>query len=782
MSIHIAVGKSKRELNWRNKETTWDQFIERLREPVRTAEKVSEYKAMTRPQQGPIKDVGGFVAGYIDNGRRKIENIRHRSMITLDVDFAEDTDILDMVDILYGCKSAMYTTHAHTTAKPRLRLILPLSRNVNSDEYQAISRRVAGSLGINQFDDTTYQPERLMYWPSVSRDGYYKFDHRKGPELRVESILEEYEDWTDCSSWPISDRVSTVIQRTIKKQGDPLEKPGAIGAFCRCYSIQDAIEEFLDGVYAPAEDGRYTFLAGTSASGLVIYENKFAFSHHSTDPTSMRLCNAFDLVRIHRFGLKDEDAKPDCAANRLPSYTEMTHWCSELPEVKKVIVSERMAEVIDDFKDVKGEPVDTEWTQLLQMSSKMKVLSTIDNTKIILENDPKYNQSLAYNELSKRVTRMTDREALEDVDDAKIRHHLEKTYEVTGLQKISDATLIVAYENAYNPVKEYLDTLEWDGEERLDTLLIDYQGAERTEYTKQVTRKSMVACIARMYEPGTKFDYVLTMVGKQGTGKSTLLRFMGKDWFTDSFSTVIGKEAVEQILGFWVIEMAELAGLRKAEVEQVKHFITKQDDTFRQAYGRRTETFKRMCVFFGTTNSDSFLNDITGNRRFWVVPTMVTIPEKRVFNDLRDNVDQIWAEAIAGYKAGEKLYLDHDMEEEAVQKQKDHTKGDDRTGIVLEYLETRIPSDFYQRDISERIKFIHNQGDGVSEVGTVRRDTICAAEIWEECFNGKRKDLERRKSNEIGAILAELSGIWERQPKSRRITGYGAQRVYTRIT
>ena len=777
--LHISVGKSRRETNWRNKQTTWDQFISRLEDPVRTAEKVAEYHRLPQTEKAPIKDVGGFVAGYIDNGKRKSENIRHRSMITLDVDFADDTDILNMVDILYGCKSAMYTTHAHTSENPRLRLILPLSRNVNCDEYQAISRHIAGSLGINQFDDTTYQPERLMYWPSVPKDGNYKFDHRGGEPLNVESVLDEYEDWTDCSAWPVSDRETTVIQKTIKKQGDPYEKPGVIGAFCRSYSIREAISEFLQEEYAPAEDGRYTYLKGTSASGLVIYEDKFAFSHHSTDPCSMRLCNAFDLVRLHLFGLKDEDAKVGCASNRLPSYTAMTDWCSELPEVKRAIVTDRIADVQEDFKDVEVPSVN--WADDLQINTKGKILSTIDNAKIILENDQKYRGSLAYNELRRRITRVSDSGDVLDVDDSRIRHYLERKYEVVGKPKIDDAMLIVAYENAYNPVKDYLEQLpQWDKQERLDTLLIEYQGAEDCKYTREVTRKAFVACVARIFNPGVKFDYVLTMVGVEGTGKSTLLRYMGRDWFSDSFSTVIGKEAIEQILGFWILEMAELTGLRKAEVEQVKHFITKEDDTFRQAYGHHTETFKRMCVFFGSTNTATFLASLDGNRRFWPVPTMVTRPTKNIFKDLKGNVDQLWAEAIHRYKAGEKLYLDKDVEAMAIKKQEEHTKGDDRTGIVIEYLDTLIPEDYYERSLGERLRFLNNREDGVSEIGTKQRDIVCVAEIWEECFGGRRKELDRRKSNEIGAIMAELKKTWTK-PKSKRIAGYGTQRAYERI-
>src|SRR5204862_3790969 len=142
--------------------------------------------------------------------------------------------------------------------------------------------------------------------------------------------------------WPVSQRHSEIIQRAAKKQGDPLEKPGVIGAWCRTYSIAEVIELYLSDVYEEcAVPGRYTYKHGSTAAGLVLYDEKFAYSHHGTDPVSGKLCNAFDLVRVHKFGLKDEDARDGTPANRMPSYQEMLDFASKDRTVRRILVDEK---------------------------------------------------------------------------------------------------------------------------------------------------------------------------------------------------------------------------------------------------------------------------------------------------------------------------------------------------------------------------------------------------------------------------------------------------------
>ncbi len=790
--ISIAVGRSRKETKWKNKEILWSDLVHKFNETTRTAETHNEFMASPRSRRAEIKDVGGFVGGYLSQGVRKADSVQNRSVITLDIDHAKaDQDILETLDMLYGCSAVIYSTHKHTPDNPKLRLVIPINRPVFTDEYEAISRRIAGDLGINDFDDTTFQPSRLMYFPSTSKDGEYLFQKIDAPWLDADEVLNTYFDWKDSSSWPISDRVDKIVARDMKKQGDPLDKPGLIGAFCRCYNIHEAIEKYLQDDYeACGMENRYTYKGGSTAAGLVVYDDKFAFSHHGTDPSSGKLCNAFDLVRIHKFGLKDEDVKPDTPSNRLPSYKEMVEFARKDKSVVKLLNIQRYEDAKGDFDDdfECDEEISNDWMGDLEVDGKGKIKSTINNILLILRNDYKVKDKLALNKFNNKCITLgklpwrevnKNNNELRDLDDAGLRHYLEAEYSITGSNKIYDASALVMEENAFHPVKQYLGTLEWDGESRLDSLLIDYLGADDTEYIRAVTRKAIVACVARIKNPGCKFDYVLTLVGKQGVGKSTIFKKLGRQWFSDSFTTVQGKEAVEQIQGYWLIEMAELSGLRKSDVEIVKHFISKQEDVFRPAYGRKTETHPRQCVFFGTTNNNDFLSDNTGNRRFWAVDTMVHEPEKDLFTQLtREGVNQIWAEAQHVYQQGEKLYLNKDMEGMANKIQEQHTKVDERIGLAEEYLNTPITEDWQDMDTPDRVNYIQDK-DVISQRGTVLRDKVSVIEVWMECLGGQKKDLDRRRSNEIVSILHSIKG-WEQDKKVSRVKGYGIAKCFTR--
>ena len=792
-SFDIATGKSRKEVHWHNKEITWSAFVRKVLCTHRTAETFSEYMGFKKALQDERKDIGGFVGGYVNNGRRKAENITHRQLITLDIDFSTG-GLWDDFTMLYDNAAAVYSTHKHTSENPRLRLIIPLDRPVSTDEYIAISRRVAGDLDINTFDDTTFEPSRLMYWASSSKDGEFTAEYQDGPWLCADKVLASYKNWQDASEWPVSDRAGEVLQREIKKQGDPLEKPGVVGAFCREYNIHEAIEMFLDDCYQPCDvEDRYTYKEGSTAAGLVVYDDKYAFSHHGTDPASGKLCNAFDLVRLHLYGLKDEDAKEGTPSNKLPSYTAMLDLSAKDSKVRKRLGTERLQEIKGDFaaeyKSEDGEEApDTDWLELMDTDKKGNYKNTIDNIRIVLDNDPRLKKKLALNKFEQREVALGDLpwrkvgakdNYLTDKDDAGIRHYLEKAYELTGIQKVQDAVALTVDKNSFHPVKDYLNSVQWDGESRLDTLFIDYLGAEDCEYVRTVTRKILVAAVARIFRPGCKFDYVLVFVGKQGKGKSTIVSKLGGNWFSESFSTVQGKEAFEQLQGVWLIEMAELAGLKKAELEVTKHFISKKEDRYRVAYGRRIDNFPRQCVFFASTNDKDFLRDPTGNRRFWPVDIYEQVPTKSVFDELEQNVvDQVWAEAVKFYKAGEALYLNPELEKQAYTKQAEHSETDDRAGLIHSFLDTLLPDDWGKMDYWERKRFM--EGDELQAEGIIRRNRVSVAELWCELFGKQKADMTKYNTKDLHVIMRSIEG-WEDSKYPVEVKGYGRQRVYRRI-
>ncbi len=597
--LDLATGRSRKEIRWKNQSLLWSDLLTKLSETHRTAETLSEYNLAKKPRQDEIKDVGGFVGGYLTSGRRKNGMVAHRQLITLDLDFAP-ADFWDDLTLVEGFACAMYSTHKHAPSNPRLRLLIPLDRPVDAAEYEAIARRIAGDIGIEYFDPTTFEPARLMYWPSTSSDGEYLFEYQDGEWLSADAVLSRYRDWRDISEWPFSKKVEGVVKRAMQKQGDPLEKPGIVGAFCRVYTIAEAVDEFLSEIYTPMEGqqgegmaNRYTYVNGSTAGGVDVYDDKFAYSHHGTDPMSGKLANAFDMVRIHLFGLQDEEmrgALPNDLGEgglptaKLPSYEAMCELAAKDRAVRIQIGVERIEAAGADFgggaptnlsgealeviggeeadellnrkaksklrvaedgeiesdesvQDTDDEEIDEldqveelttedmEWLADLAVDKKGNYLSTVDNVVKILQLDPKLKGKLTFCLLSKRevaaghlpwrrVTKSTRN--LVDRDESNLRHYLERVYAITGEKKISDGLAVVLGKNSMHPVKDYLGRVSeegfWDGVQRVDELLIRYLGAEDNAYVRAVTRKTLVAAVARIYRPGIKYDTVLTLI------------------------------------------------------------------------------------------------------------------------------------------------------------------------------------------------------------------------------------------------------------------------------
>ncbi len=796
--ITIATGRNRKETKWKNEEVKWSQLLERLSRTTYTSETVEEYKALPKNEQDNIKDVGGFVGGSLKDGKRKSDTVLKRTVLTLDADYGRE-GLWETIEMLFDFACCMYTTHKHSKEKSRLRLVIPLSTPVGPEEYQAIARKVAEDIGMDNFDDTTYEPSRLMYWPSTSHDGIFEFNYLDTVWLNPEELLNRYEDWKDTKSWPVSSRAKIQREKLADKQGNPREKKGIVGAFCRSYSIHEALEKFLSEVYVKtAEENRYTYIKGSSSGGLIIYEKgDFGFSHHGTDPASGKLCNAFDLVRIHKFGHLDEAVDSSTLAVKLPSYAAMVDFSREDEAVKLTLGVERLNCAKEEFNVIEDvEEIDTEWVKLLEVNNKGYYKSSIENIILILTNDPSLKGKIALNEFSHRtmirgdlpwhkLLSKVEGDGWKDSDDAALRHYFEKAYGITAPNKIIDGVLIVEEKNKYHPIREYLNALVWDEAPRVDSLLIDYLGTEDSPYNRAVTRKAMVAAVARVFVPGIKFDNMLVLVGNQGIGKSHIVSLLGQSWYSDSLNTVQGKEAYEQLQDAWLIEMAELSATRKAEAEAVKHFISKREDIYRVAYGKRVTKFPRQCVFFGTTNDSEFLRDKTGNRRFWPVVVGKSKRKKNLWVDMvQAEIDQIWAEAVELWNGGEKLCLEADIEKEAIKRQEQHTEESAKDGMIRQHLDTLLPENWGELDVVARQIFLHGGGLESGEEGTIKRDKVCAMEIWVEFFKGDIKQMTPMQAREINDILRKMEG-WEPYSKGtgklRFGKNYGLQRAFVRV-
>lgn len=781
MKLYVSTGNSRMDKKWNGQELEYEQFRDRLATTYRTSETIEQYKNLSKAKQDDIKDVGGFVLGRLKDGRRKKDCVISRSAITLDMDYGTP-DIIDQLELFHDMKCVLYSTHKHTPEKPRLRLIIFLSREVTADEYGAISRRLAADIGIELFDDSTYEPSRLMYWPSTSVDGEFIFKELEGQIVNPDEVLARYTDWHDLSSWPVSNRSRTVVQRDIKKQADPLTKEGVIGAFNRTFTVTTAIDTFIPDVYKPSTmSGRYDYIPADSAAGVVVYEDKFVYSHHATDPACNTLMNAFDVVRIHKFGDLDTKVAEGTEPNKLPSFKAMQDFAISLDAVKLTLAKEREEIAKVEFA------ADEEWRSALEYNRRGELINNLKNLLLILQND-EHLKALVFNELGDGMEIKGDvpwkhpSKFWRDADDAQLISYIDLTYGNFSARNYDIAVSKVVDDRSYHPIKEYLESLpEWDEVPRVDTLLIDFLGATDNVYVRAVTRKTLCAAITRVMKPGCKFDTMLVLSGPQGKGKSTLIAKLCGEWFNDSLllSDTKDKTAAEKLQGYWILEIGELAGLRKTDLETLRGFLSRQNDIYRAAFGRRATPHPRQCVFIGTTNADSYLRDITGNRRFW--PVKVPGGAARGSWELTtDEVSQIWAEALHYYNHGEQLHLTKDLEGMAVHEQREAMEQDEREGMVRDYLEILLPHNWDNMSLYERRNFINgSEFEGEHHVGTVKRKGVCNMEIWCECFGKERGNLRRQDTNEIIAIMSNIDG-WSKAEGKMRFSIYGVVKGYTR--
>ena len=778
--IKISVCNRKTDRKYKNQEHSWEYIVNRNRTPLRTTETAEEYPKLSKQHRDDAKDHGGFVGGWLSGGIRKNGNVISRRVGALDADsIPQNVDfIVVTAAALAGVTYFIYSTHSHTPDSPRYRVVILFSREVSEDEYPALMRMVAKEIGIDYFDDTTYQANRMMYWASCPANGEFVFDEKTGDPLDPDKYLNMYNDWRDVTQWPTSSRESEVRKREVKSQQDPLEKQGVVGAFCMAYSIEDAIAEFLHEIYEPAAvDGRYQFKEADSTAGVVIYDGKWSYSHHSSDPAGGKLLNAFDLVRTHKFPDLDEKA----------SFKAMSEFAVSLDRVKLQLNAERQAQAQADFDTETGD-----WRTLLTYQPKTSILeNSVWNEMLILNNDPDF-ANFAFNELANRIQvtgdmpweRPSDNRFWRDADTAQMKALIDIRYVAFSSRNHDVSFTKVADDRRFHPIRDYLDGLPpWDGTKRIETLLVRCLQADDTRYTRAVTRKTFAAAVARIYKPGTKFDSVLVFDGVQGIGKSTLFKdLVGDEFYSETLSLtdMDDKSGAEKLQGFWVVEIGELAGMKKADIEKVKAFLSTSDDKYRPSYGKTVESHPRQCIIIASVNGErGYLRDITGNRRFWIVKVHQEVQIKK-WNFTAEERDQIWAEAKTIWQSGEKLYLEGDLIKDAAEAQRDAMEVDERQGMVEEYLETLLPDNWDSMDTYARRSYIADKDAPTSPLGTVRRETVSNAEIWAECFGRNLAELKPADSYAIAALMTRVSG-WERTKAKRRLPIYGEQRLYSRV-
>ena len=823
--VRFAEGRGSNQGKARNTQAELSDFIEKFRTPTRTPETLKAYRKLTPDGQKELKTVGGWLfRAHVEGKKRNAKSAKPCNLVTLDIDGATP-EFADRMLAGCVCPTVEYFAHStrsHTDESPRLRIFIAVDPAVTNDEYGPLSRIIARMFDpeMRMVDKVSFRPGQMMYLPTCSIDGPYVFHRNEGEIIDPVAVFADFEvtdgDWRDLSNLPRCE--GEELREHASKAENPTTKKGPVGDFCRAYDVIEAIDKF-ELPYKATDDNsekpRFTYTGGTTTNGAVVEDGGlFLYSHHGSDPCADRLVNAFDLVRIHKFGHLDEDESKDTPPTGLPSWKAMIDFIADDPEFRRQQAESRydqqamFDDLVDDdepgddddlqadLDELVGDPKTkrTDWQLSLERARDGSVKDSVANLATIIANDPRISPCVEFNAFREQVvTRKPLKTRLAVVARIPIRDRangdvwqdqhtdaLRILLEAPNGPKLpgwglkpSDRDLQAAIGNAarlapFHPVRERLAAVPWDKVPRVETLFIDFLGAEDNAYHREAARKFMVAAVARAFEPGHKFDFVPIFEGMQGKRKSTFIRVLALDWF-EELKGDFGdeKRLVEQMMGAWILELPELSVLRRSDIEEVKAFVSASHSTVRLSYGRLPRVFLRQCVFMGTTNQDSYLVDDTGNRRWWPVRCEV---EEIDTDRLKEVVHQLWAEALHLYRQMRQdqpegtlpLYLtDPEARRIAgeVQESRRTVNDTDTTaGVIQEWLDTPV--------LRERM------GEA-----TYTRMTTCIAQIWWEALGGN-KPPTTTESRMIGKSLRRIG--WDARRKVERFPGYGVTQVFKR--
>lgn len=548
------------------------------------------------------------------------------------------------------------------------------------------------------------------------------------------------------------------------------ERKDMEGTFCRAYSCRAAIEKFLADLFL-----------FDAATGLYVasYNPKLTLE---TDDVQQIVwisgvnapCNAFEIVRIFRFGDLDKSVKEETATKRRPSYKAMLQLCAEDTAVKLTLIKDKNKSV-----NVNSD----EWEAALSLNDKNQIEKTGQNIKLILLNDPQLKK-VRFDRFTKQdITECPDfcNERDNRIDDesiGKIAIYIENVY---GLQlsqpRILEMLKTTSKERGFNPVHEFIQSTAWDNVERIDTVVIRYLGAEDTRLTRMQTRKWMVGAVARAFSPGCKFDHILTFTGPQGVGKSTFLNIIAGNWFSDSFSFAHDdKSKIEDITGAWIVEISELNGMKRAhDAEAAKAFLSRVRDDVRPAYARKSESIPRSNVFAATTNETEFLQSCNGNRRWWIIPIKGVGEVREWIDGLKTEVPQLWAEAYHYYTAGETLFLPPELESEANRRQTEYTTaaGDELLDEIEAFLNRLVPKAYFSWPLGKRAQWQKWAVDSSSfiddeyrQIGTEPLTIVSPKMIKCELPNDAIRTSFRYSAQYINSLMEHIPG-WGRSEREK---------------
>ena len=652
-TITISTGESRKDLFWKEEQISVGDLWERLRMPHRGDETLSEYMALKKSKQDDLKDVGGFVGGALKGGRRKQGMVLGRDLITLDLDSIppDSTEVVLFALKMTNVSWCVYSTRKHRPEAPRLRILFPLSRTVSADEYEPIARWMADEIKIEWADPTTFEANRLMFWPSCCADGEYVFRYEDAPLLNPDEVLGRYTDWKDFQNWP-----KTPLEKDQKKrsgkQADPTEKGGIIGAFCRRYDIHAAISEFLADRYAQCGDpDRYTYLGGSTNGGAVVYDGGlYLYSHHATDPCGGIEVNSFDLVRIHKFGDQDRDALPGTPTHKLPSYKLMCEFAEAIPEVGAIVAEERRQQAMREFEGIAENPPDhaaiEEFVafegqqiscEIVQAAMKACGYSirrdVITGETVVTGLSDQFSEGNALNTLPVLIKDVLKKHKIKGVTD----------------QGVSGYLGVIADKSRFNPVEEMFRSIQWDGADRLCEAY-KMVGTE-SAFEQTMIRKWLIQCVAMAMNSEKRpinADGVLTLQGEEGSGKTEFFRRIAvrPEWFAEGVSLDMqNKDSILRSINVWICELGELDSTSRRNQSALKSHLTAVSDRIREPYARAATRRPRRTSYAATVNPEDFLTGSTGNRRFWVIH-VENMDLKKILEITPEWAQQLWAQVF----------------------------------------------------------------------------------------------------------------------------------------
>lgn len=767
----IFTAPKRDSRHWSRGTVTWGEIVSWMDSPgdqkesgnylLGTLEKTTTMHDRARPDE------------LCTNYHRRKQAVVSRSAITLDVDHPAD-GFAEGVELAFPYAVIIHTTYSSTPSEPRYRLIIPVDRELRPDEYITASNAIMQMLG-DGFDRSSQEPERYMFRPAAQKAGWFQHWVVDGDPAPVEWLLESFEEDLRAKPMPSAGR----------NKRDPFEIEGTIGAFNKAYEDLDLLIETYELPYEKVDEDRYHLVGATSQAGMGPVRDTAGlfYSHHANDPAFGKTCSAFDLVRLHHYGHLDDDVDPSTPVNKMPSQLAMLEEAVVDHRVVAQLVGLDFAAEMDELAETDdGEGAAVDWRSRLRLAPRTgAMLDVIKNWDLILQHDPAL-ETIYYNQMSLSPEarwlpwrdNLDDQPEIQEYDRLEFQDYVERSYGVRPPRGRTDALLdIKAGRNPLNPVKDYLLGLEWDGNPRLETCL---PGVKVTDFTRRVARMSMMAAVARMMDPGCKWDHTLVLYGDEGLGKSWWINRMAKG-HSSSLGRIDSKDTLLIMQRSWIMVADEGHSLKKADSDAMKEFLTETKDVFRMPYAKETLPHPRRCVIWSTTNDETFLRRQRGNRRFLIVECS----EKVDFDKFTtEYIDQVWAEAVALYKSGEQeLWLDDDASVEAAIERERFVEEDSLAGIIQEFLDQLVPMDWWSKSPEQRVAWMSDRDQGFEPEGDVQSNRTCSMQIWVEALGRRKGDHRRVDLLEITEAIKRVPG-WVVEEGRHRVPGYGPQLTFKR--